>query len=83
MLNTVPNKINSMIRSAKATYYKNKLIGVETWRTINGLLGRDKNNILPHEFLIDNEWTCDTQFLASKFNVYFSSIGEKLASKFH
>ena len=48
-----------MIRSAKAAYYKNKLNDAsdvkETWRTINGMLGRDKNNILPKEFLIDNE----------------------------
>ena len=75
-----------MIMSAIATYYKNKLNdasdGRETWKTINELLGRDKNNIVPDVFLIDNDWTSDTQFIANKLNACFSSIGEKLASKF-
>ena len=81
------NKLSILIRSAKSAYFKNKInnndtSGKETWKTVNSLLGRNKKDIIPNKFLIENVWIDDPLIIANKFNEHFSSLGENLSSQF-
>jgi len=51
-----------------------------TWRTINGILNRNKNNKTHiSDFQINNETITDKQRIANEFNSYYTSIGANLA----
>lgn len=81
---TYRNKLNSIIRTAKENYYKDKLIEnagdqTKTWDTLNILLGKDKAK-LPTSFIFNDKITTDSYEVATQFNEYFSNIGTSLAS---
>ena len=73
------NKLSIVIGSAKSAYFKSKINyndtrGKETWKTVNSLLGRNKKDIIPNKFLIENVWIDDPLIIANKFNEHFSSL---------
>ena len=81
------NKLSIVIRSAKFAYFKNKInnndtSGKETWKTVNSLLGRNKKDIIPNKFLIEDVWIDDPLIISNKFNEHFSSLGENLSCQF-
>ena len=81
------NKFNGLIKSDKSRYFRSKLDssasgGKETWRTVNKLLGRNKEFKYPDQFFIDDVWVDDSLAIANVFNNHFASLGESLASCF-
>ena len=53
------------------------------WKLINNFLGSKAKELSPPEKLFDTEnptYTCNHETMASVFNNYFVSIGQKLAS---
>ena len=54
-----------------------------TWKTLNNLLGRNKQTRLP-DFFKDNEGNkiTDSTEIANHFNSFFTNIGTKLAEKY-
>ena len=74
--------LSKIIKSAKKSYYCNKLIEnkedrKKTWQIINELRGKCKQNIKPL-FVIDNKRITDRRIIANEFNKYFNSIATKL-----
>ena len=56
--------------------------GKETWKTVNSLLGRNRKDIIPNKFLVENVWIDDPLIISNKFNEHFSSLGENLTRQF-
>lgn len=51
----------------------------EAWKTINGLMGKNKQK-LPPSFNFNGDSITDNFHIAKMFNNYFSSIGSQLAN---
>ena len=82
------NKIlNTNIRLAKKSYYnycfqKYKNDMRNTWSTINSILNRTKKKRnFPDSFNINGDFVSDKVNIANQFNIFFTNIGPKLASK--
>ena len=81
------NRLNSMIRSAKAAYFKQRLAdgsdnNRNSWKILDDMLGNKNNGGLPDKFIIDGAWIDDPHTIANRFNSHFCSIGETLSLKF-
>ena len=77
---------NSIISARKLYYgkcfsrYKRDI--KNTWKTINSLLCKSKNdNDLPHFFRINDVMVYDKQTIAEEFNTYFTNLGPTLANE--
>ena len=86
---TYRNIYNSLIRKAKAIHWHNTLQKSkhdlkQTWKNINLILGRNKNNLgqnLSDTFKHDGKVYNTKQDISNGFNDYFINVGPRLASK--
>lgn len=53
----------------------------KTWKILNSVIGRKKQNKLSSTFDVDGEKLKDPKIIANKFNIYFKNIGSTLAQK--
>ena len=81
------NHLNVLLRVSKKSHITseietNKFNMKNTWKTLNNLLGRNKQTRLP-DFFKDNEGNkiTDSTEIANHFNSFFTNIGTKLAGK--
>ena len=84
----VVNKILKMdIREAKKSYYyhefnKCKRDIINTWDTIKSLLNKPKqDSVAPNEIKVNSQTISNEKEIATKFNNYFTDIGNNLADK--
>jgi len=83
---TYKNKLHMLIRKSKRKYFftkfertKNNLR--QTWRTINDIIGKTKNNSVHSKFKDESgNMLSDPKDISNKFNTFFVNIGPKLAS---
>ena len=81
------NKLTSILRTAKTSYYRNKFTEVkhdlrQTWNLIRKVINHnksDKDNI--KELKIWNTVVNDKRIIADKFNEYFAHVGQNLAKQ--
>ena len=79
--------LKKMIREAKIKYYneifeKYKHDIKNTWKTINSILARSKNEYKSIEkIIIDDKEISDSEEIANEFNNFFVNIGPKLARR--
>jgi len=85
--NKYRNHLNSLLRLAKKSYITseletNKCNMKGTWRTLNSILGRNKQSKSP-DFFKDKDGNKITNLtdIANNFNNFFTNIGSSLASK--
>ena len=52
-----------------------------TWREIKDILGKNKKNYFPEEFINGLNEMSNSKEIADCFNTYFTNIGSTLASK--
>ena len=83
---TTRNIVNIDLRNAKKDYYSTKFAGQKfnpksAWKTINNLLGRQNNQTVINELILNKNNLTNPQDIAEGFNDYFSNIGPDLASK--
>lgn len=80
------NKVNSDIRIAKKSYYKqsfteSKNDSRRTWQTINELACRKSNTPSIKELIVNSISINKSTDLANAFNEHFSTVGPKLANQ--
>ena len=80
------NKVNSNIKIAKESYYKQSFTGHKndsrrTWQTTNELTSRKSNTSSIKELIVNGVSINKTTNLANAFNEHFSTIGLKLANE--
>ena len=80
------NKLTNLIRASKKSYYSNLLDNhknnlKQTWKILNGLLGRDRKKSYPDCFDIEGTVTSDSTVIANGFNKFFINIGPQLSSR--
>jgi len=78
------NHVNNEIRKAKKKYYEEHLSQVsgnprETWKTINNILSRNKNNAQINSIKKEQNVVKDVKIISDLFNDHFSNIGPTLA----
>ena len=86
---TYRNIYNNLIRKAKALHWHNTLEKSKhdlknTWKNINLILGRNKNNLkhnFPDTFKYDNKTYSTKDDISNGFNNYFINVGPRLASE--
>jgi len=79
------NRLNSVIRTAKAQYYKRSLQISrrdlkKTWKVLNSITGSSKGRDTIQALLVDGESITDKMQIAECFNEYFSRIPSELES---
>ena len=83
------NKLNFIIRKSKRDYFYKKFESTknnirQTWKTINGIIGKNKITKQQSSFTADNgEVVKDPTRICNLFNNFFVEIGPKLASNIH
>lgn len=83
---TYRNKLNTLIRKCKREYYHKKFESTknnirQTWKTINGMIGRQKTVSQQNTFKTDDgNVVTEPDNIANYFNNFFVDIGPKLAS---
>ncbi len=84
---TYRNKLHNLLRNSKRSYYdvkfKQSVNNMKhTWKNINSLLGRNKQNLSHTHFKRDTgEYTSDPNLISNDFNDFFVNIGPNLASQ--
>ena len=81
------NKLTTILRSAKTSYYRNRFAEVkhdlrQTWNLIRKVINHnksDKDNV--KELKIGDTVVNDKQIIADKFNEYFAHVGQNLAKQ--
>ena len=80
--------MTKIIRVAEKEYYGSKLLEMKdsvskTWKLLNQMTGRNsvKNNRCVSEIEFNGALITDPEFIANKFNAYFTNIGPELAKK--
>ena len=78
------NKINSKVKTTKASYYHNNVIQCEgnsrrTWKTINNLMSCRQNNQLVKVVKVNDISMCNSNEISNTFDEHFSTIGPRLA----
>ena len=69
---TIRNKVNSVIRKAKANVFKNKFSECSQQRNVNTLLGKDgSKSTIVNELNIDGSVITDGVSIANQLNNYF------------
>ena len=81
--NNFKNRLTSVLRSAKNSYYKNIFRenaknSKKIWSTFRNLFGTYKNNKRITEIKINNSSLVDDREMANAFNEYFASVGKNL-----
>ncbi len=79
------NKLTNLIRVSKKNYFSNLLDDhknnlKQTWKILNGLLGRDRKKSFPDCFNINGTVTSDSKIIANGFNHFFINIGPRLSN---
>lgn len=79
------NKLTNLIRVSKKNYYCNLLDDQkhnlkQTWKILNGLLGRDRKKPFPDCFNINGTVSSDFKTIANGFNNFFINIGPRLSN---
>ena len=82
---TYCNVLTTIMRRCKRSYYTNVFQShrnnlAKTWRTINEILGKSRNQPLPDHFNNHGIDITDPSDIADSFNEYFTTIGPKLAN---
>ena len=85
--NRYRNILNRVINSAKTEYYKYKFSNVssnsvKTWKLINDILNRSRNDSKPNQILFNDEVITDEFQVGNIFNKFFTSVGLDLSSNF-
>ena len=86
---TFRNKLHSLIRKSKRSYYFRKFNHVknnmrQTWKTINNVIGRVQKPNLADQYRHDSGTIItDPSVISNEFNDFFVNIGPKLASHIH
>ena len=80
------SKVNSNIKIAKESYYKQSFTGHKndsrrTWQTTNELTSRKSNTSSIKELIVNGVSINKTTDLANAFNEHFSTVGLKLANE--
>ena len=87
VFNTVRNRVTSLIRSKKRTYFSRKFEQVKgdmkrSWSLINNIIkpyfGRKPGSI--KELLVDGTVICESKKIADEINNYFSTVGHNIAN---
>ena len=80
--NSFRNRVNSIVKKAKDDYHNNLFSNNENsnqcWKTINKLMGRDKQSNPIGKMVFDNETFDSLQVVLNKFNNYFATIADIL-----
>ena len=79
--------LKKVIKHAKNNFYYKKFDSVKgdlkkTWKVINELRGKTKNNIKA-SFVIDGKVVEDRRTISNGFNSFFASVAKKLNAKTH
>ena len=79
---TYRKALKGIMSTAKSSYRCNQIIEhkedrKKTWKIINELRGKTKQQIKPL-FVLDNQKITDRRLIANEFNKYFNSIASKL-----
>ena len=79
------NAANIALRNAKREYYATKFLNNKTnpkhaWKTVNEILGSQKQNIVNEINLPEKTVTSNSE-LVNVFNDYFTDVGPKLAEQ--
>ena len=83
---TYRNKLNHLIRKSKREYYHKQFESTknnirQTWKTINGIIGRCKSGSQQSTFKTDDgKKVTEPDEVSNSFNDFFVNIGPKLAS---
>ena len=77
------NKVNSIVRNAKTSYYKTKFRSYQsdvknTWSLINDIISPNRNKCKNLKLTICNREISNTQEITEIFNTHFSSIAHNL-----
>ena len=81
------NKLNNLIRKCKREYFYKKFESTknnirQTWKTINGIIGRGKSKSQQSTFKTDDGGVVtEPEIISNSFNNFFVDIGPKLASQ--
>jgi len=80
------NKLKSVLKKAEKDFYTNKLQSHSSdlrryWNVLNKLIKGDQQNDIVLNFNCDGVSVSDPKEIVGRFNDYFSSIGQILASK--
>uniref|UniRef100_A0A3B3BUC2 Reverse transcriptase domain-containing protein n=1 Tax=Oryzias melastigma TaxID=30732 RepID=A0A3B3BUC2_ORYME len=83
---TYKNKLISMLRKQKRSYYDKLLQRYvkdirSTWKVINNVMEKKKDNCFPNYIKKDNVTIEDKQEIVNEFNNFFVNVGAKLAEK--
>lgn len=79
--------LNITIKLAKKNYYSKRFDSVKgnikkTWELINELRGKSKSNIKT-QFIIDGKLVEDRREISNGFNIFFSSMAQKMNTKLY
>ena len=82
---TFKNKVNSIIKKAKLSYFKNKFNSCrsnlqKTWTIINNIISPNRNRSNIIKILIGNSLVSDPSDLAELFNTHFANTATYLRS---
>lgn len=83
---TKKNMVNKLVKKLKKSYQseiKNNFGNPKgTWKVLNDLMGRNRNNTeITKLNITSSESVTDSKNIANSFNTYFTEIGPKLASE--
>ena len=79
------NKLTSILRFSEKSYYSKRLLENKgnakgIWKILNTIINkRTRPNELPRQFINNGETFSSNKAITSEFNVFFSTIGPKLA----
>ena len=79
------NKLTSILRFSEKSYYSKRLLENKgnakgIWKILNTIINKKtRPNELPRKFINNGETFSSNKEIASEFNVFFSTIGPKLA----
>ena len=78
------NAVTVALREAKAVYYRNRFESAkhnpkQTWKTVNQILNRNRQEQVIHNIKSDNGLISDTSEISECFNNYLADIGPKIS----
>jgi len=84
--NTFKNVVSRILKREKSRYYSRKFDATSndvrgTWKAINSLIGKSRNNSKLSEVVFDDEVCSNAEDIACGFNTYFTSIAGKLENE--
>jgi hypothetical protein len=81
---TYKRELNRILRKAERSHYQfllheNKKNSKKLWSILKDVIGKGKSLSTPKQFVIDGKAETRPDFIANKFNQYFTNIGNNLA----